>query len=160
MMARGGEWRIFQVKSVKDVIGGTVLVVLAFLLGEQSLVLPLGNSARMGPGYFPLVLSIVLAAMGLGIAVRGFRVRDEIQGHIAWRGMAFLLAAVLFFAFTLRPLGLIPALAGTALLATLASTRFRVRTAVPLVVALVIFSWAVFVEGLGLPFVLFGSWFG
>ncbi|GGE46155.1 membrane protein [Agaricicola taiwanensis] len=151
---------MFQVKSPKDVIGGGLLVVFALLLGEQSFVLPLGSSARMGPGYFPLVLCVVLAAMGLLIAVRGFRFEGEIYGHIAWRGMGLVLIAVLFFAFTLRPLGLIPALAGTGLLATLASRRFHLKTAVLLVAALVLFSWAVFVEGLGLPFVLFGSWFG
>ncbi len=151
---------MMQIQGAKDIVGGGVLIVLALVLGRQSIVLPLGTSVRMGPGYFPLVLCVILVVLGLVILFRGFRSRSGPPKGIAWRGLGLILASVLFFAFALRPLGLIPTLTGTAFLATLASTRFHLKTAVPLTVGLVVFSWAVFVEGLGLPFVLFGPWIG
>ena len=55
---------------------------------------------RMGPGYFPLVLAIVLVLLGAIVLVQATRVEGEPIGPVAWRGMLFILPAPIFFGLT------------------------------------------------------------
>ena len=77
----------------------------------------------MGPGYFPLVLAVVLILLGADHrSSRRLRVEGEPVGPIAWRGMVFILPAPIFFGLTVRGLGFVPSLFLTALIAAFAST--------------------------------------
>ena len=87
----------------------------------QSLGLEIGTAFRMGPGYFPLVLAIVLILLGAIILVQAVRVEGEPIGPIAWRGMLFILPAPIFFGLTVRGLGFVPSIFLTALIASFAS---------------------------------------
>ena len=83
----------------------------------------------MGPGYFPLVLAIVLIVLGAIILVQAVRVEGEPIGPIAWRGMLFILPAPIFFGLTVRGLGFVPSIFLTALIASFASARMKPLTA-------------------------------
>ena len=48
-----------------DAAAGILFILFALFFGLQSLGLELGTAFRMGPGYFPLVLSAVLLGFGL-----------------------------------------------------------------------------------------------
>ncbi|OWJ76866.1 tripartite tricarboxylate transporter TctB family protein [Haematobacter genomosp. 1] len=144
--------------NASSLIGGALLVLTALFFALESLDLELGTSRRMGPGYFPFVLSLVLGLLGLIILFDGFRTRGEPIGEIAWRGMLFILPAPIFFGLTVRGLGFVPALFVTALIASFASTRMRPLGAVVLAVAITVFSTLVFSYALGLPFRRFGPW--
>ncbi|TCL69856.1 tripartite tricarboxylate transporter TctB family protein [Rhizobium sp. BK251] len=137
---------------------GALLTGTGLFFGFQSLSLETGTALRMGPGYFPLVLSAVLALLGLVILVQSFRVEGEPIGPIAWRGALFILPAPIFFGLTVRGLGFVPSIFLTALIACFASQRMGVLPALLLSVLLTIFSVAVFSYGLGLPFERFGPW--
>ena len=58
------------IKSQKDFYSGLMFAVVgaAFALGSTNY--SIGTAARMGPGYFPLVLGILLALLGVGIAFK------------------------------------------------------------------------------------------
>ncbi|MBZ9809704.1 MULTISPECIES: tripartite tricarboxylate transporter TctB family protein [unclassified Mesorhizobium] len=124
----------------------------------QSLGLEIGTAFRMGPGYFPLVLAIVLILLGLVILVQAMRFEGDPIGHIAWRGLLFILPAPIFFGLTVRGLGFIPSIFLTALIASFASGRMRPLTAFVLSTALTLFAFVVFSYALGLPFRRFGPW--
>jgi len=124
----------------------------------QSLDLEIGTALRMGPGYFPLVLAIVLILLGAIILVQAVRVEGEPIGHIAWRGMLFILPAPIFFGLTVRGLGFIPSIFLTALIAAFASGRMKPLTALVLSAGLTLFAFVVFSYALGLPFQRFGPW--
>jgi hypothetical protein len=124
----------------------------------QSFTLEIGTAFRMGPGYFPLVLSGVLILLGLIVLVQAVRLRGEPVGPIAWRGMAFILPAPVFFGLTVRGLGFVPALFLTALIAAFASHRMRPGLALLISAALTLFATIVFSYALGLPFRRFGPW--
>ena len=59
-----------QIKSQKDFFSGLMfmLVGIAFAWGATSY--NVGTGARMGPGYFPLVLGVLMAFLGLVIAIK------------------------------------------------------------------------------------------
>jgi hypothetical protein len=124
----------------------------------QSFFLEIGTAVRMGPGYFPLVLSGLLILLGLVVLVQATRVQGEPVGPIAWRGMLFILPAPVFFGLTVRGLGFVPALLVTALIAAFASHRMRPGVALLLAAGLTLFATIVFSYALGLPFRRFGPW--
>ncbi|WP_322416349.1 tripartite tricarboxylate transporter TctB family protein [Mesorhizobium huakuii] len=124
----------------------------------QSLSLEIGTALRMGPGYFPLVLAIVLILLGAVILVQAIRVEGEPIGPMAWRGMLFILPAPVFFGLTVRGLGFVPSIFLTALIAAFASGRMKPLLAFVLSVGLTLFSVLVFSYALGLPFQRFGPW--
>lgn len=124
----------------------------------QSLGLEIGTAFRMGPGYFPLVLAIVLILLGAVILVQAVRFEGDPIGHIAWRGMLFILPAPIFFGLTVRGLGFIPSIFLTALIASFASGRMKPLAALVLSAGLTLFAFLVFSYALGLPFRRFGPW--
>ena len=54
-----------------DQLSGLVLFALAVFVGWQNRVYPLGSLQEPGPGYTPLLVAVILGAMGLLIALRG-----------------------------------------------------------------------------------------
>ncbi|HBT68975.1 MAG TPA: tripartite tricarboxylate transporter TctB family protein [Agrobacterium sp.] len=137
---------------------GAIFIGLGVFFALQSYGLEIGTAFRMGPGYFPLVLAIVLIVLGGVIFLRSTRVQGDAIGGIAWRGIFFILPAPIFFGFTVRGLGFVPALFFSALIAAFASHKMSPVMAVLLSAAITVFSVAVFEYGLGLPFQQFGPW--
>ena len=141
-----------------DAAAGVFLILVAAFFGWQTTDLPIGTSLRMGPGYFPMVLSILLFIMGALILIKSFRGQGEPIGTIAWRGIWFILPAPIFFGLTVRGLGFVPALFITTLIAAMASSRMKPLPALVLAVLVTLFSTLVFSYALGLPFRRFGPW--
>jgi hypothetical protein len=114
----------------------------------------------MGPGYFPLVLAVVLAALGVAIVVKGLlaAASDGDLGLIPWRGLVLLTAALVFFGATVRGLGLASALFVTAFAAAMASRLNSLAAAALLAAALTLFCVLIFSVGLGVPVPLIGPW--
>ncbi|MCZ7462487.1 tripartite tricarboxylate transporter TctB family protein [Rhizobium rhizogenes] len=137
---------------------GAIFMGFGAFFALQSFGLEIGTAFRMGPGYFPLVLAIVLILLGSVIFFRATRVQGDVIGAIAWRGIFFILPAPIFFGFTVRGLGFVPALFFSALIAAFASHKMSPLMAVVISAAITVFSVAVFNYGLGLPFQRFGPW--
>jgi len=120
-----------------------------------------GTAIRMGPGYFPTVLGGLLALIGLISIVRGIRLGGERIAPFAWRPVIFISLSLALFGLLLTGGGLVLALAALLLVAPAASRSFRYSlTGVLAAIALIVFCAVVFVEALGLPLPLFGTWFG
>jgi putative tricarboxylic transport membrane protein len=148
------------IKSPKDFFAGLMFLAIAAVFAYGVRELPIGTAFRMGPGYFPLVLVLLLAVFGLIILIGGIRVPGGPIGAIPWRGIVLITLPVIFFGATLKGLGLIPALSITVFTTSLASRLWDLKTSIAITVVLVVFSWAVFVRGLGLPLSLYGPWVG
>jgi hypothetical protein len=146
-------------RSFPDILAGGIFVLIggAFVVG--SLGYELGTPLRMGPGYFPLLVGAILAALGLSIVLKGLVAGEVIVfGTIPWRAVTLIVVAVLFFGFTVRRLGFVPTSAVTALLTALASSRVRPLMAVAIAAGLTVASTLIFVVGLQLRIPLWGPW--
>lgn len=148
------------IRNPKDVLAGLLFIVLALVFGWQAQLLPMGSSVRMGPGYFPMVLSGLMLFLGIVVLIGGLRSQADAPTGIAWRGLILLTLASLSFGFFMRPLGFLPTLALTVFICTLGSQKFRLTTGLAITAVMVVFSWAVFIWGLGLPIQLIGPWLG
>jgi putative tricarboxylic transport membrane protein len=132
-------------------------VGLAVVLGYEALLLPLGTVSRMGPGYFPLVLAVILGGLGIMVIVNSLRFEGGRVSRFEWRGFILVTAAIIAFGATINRFGFIPAVVVSVGMCIKSSTRFRPVTAIALTAFLLAFCWVVFIWGLGLPVRLFGG---
>lgn len=117
-----------------------------------------GSAARMGPGFFPTFVSVLLVLFGAVSIARSFLVTGEAIGRIPWRALALVVGSSVAFACLLRPFGFIVAATLLLLMSAAASAHFRLEwKSVASLVALVTVSALVFVEALGLPMPLIGQ---
>ena len=145
----------------KDLAAGAVFAGFGLAFAITSATYDIGTPLRMGPGFFPLALGGVLVVLGIAIAVKGFVAGEGGEiGPVPWRALALLLGAILFFGFTVRDLGLVPALFVSVLLAALAGRSARVVPAVVIAVGLTVLSVLIFVYALQLRLPLLGPWLG
>lgn len=141
-----------------NIIAGVLLIAGAAFFGWQTAQLDIGTSLRMGPGYFPMILTGLLAILGVIVLISAFGKEGEPIGPIAWRGILLILPAPIFFGLTVRGLGFVPALFFATLIASGASIKMKPHHALILSVLVTIFSTLIFSYALGLPFQRFGRW--
>lgn len=111
----------------------------------------LGVPSRIGPGYVPRLLGILLTAIGLFLIVRSRWTTEVIDATVAWRPLALIFGAVVAFALVFEATGLVPAILVSVGIANYATTENRWITAVVLGALLAFFAWLLFVKGLSLP---------
>ncbi len=148
------------IKNPKDFIAGLLFVAISALFAYGTLELPIGTAFRMGPGYFPMILCILLAVLGLIIMLNGVVLDGEKIANFTWRGLFNIVLPVVFFGLTLRGLGFVLSLAITVFFVSIASSRFKLRTSLINAAVLVFLGWLIFIWGLGLPIQVWGPWVG
>jgi hypothetical protein len=152
-----------KIKSQKDFFSGLMFmgVGLAFAWGATTYTI--GEGARMGPGYFPLMLGLLLAALGAFIVFEAVVVETEDGepiGKWAWRPLGFIIAANLLFGVLLGGLpsiglpamGMIVAIYGLTVVSALASDEFDMKEVLILGTILAIGSYLAFIVLLKLQF--------
>jgi len=152
-----------RIKSQKDFFSGLMflLVGVAFAWGAGSY--SVGTGARMGPGYFPMVLGVLLAGLGLIITITSLVVEtvdgDPI-GSFAWKPLVFIIAGNLVFGASigglpsigLPPMGLIFGIFALTFVSSNAGDEFKFKEVLILAVVLSLFSYAAFIMLLKLQF--------
>jgi len=151
---------VLHIRSEKDFWAGLLYCLFAagfFWFGKEY---RFGTAARMGPGYFPVVLSGLLFVFGFISIVRSFLKDGEPVGTLALKPMALIVAGAVAFGWLLPRAGLVFALPTLVLLSASAS-RFSVYTlkSFALLGLLALFCVLVFIKGLGVPMPIFGPWF-
>jgi hypothetical protein len=147
-------------RSSKDLWSGLIFLgvgLAAVIIGRGY---GMGTANRMGPAYFPTVLGVMLAVIGLVVAGRALLKGGEEVGSVAWKGLVTVLAAVVIFAALIQPAGLIVALPLLVLVSAFGSSLFKPVPAILLAIGMTIFSSLVFIKGLGVPLRNLGAWFG
>lgn len=157
------------IKSQQNLVAGLMFTLTgaAFALGAREY--DMGTAGRMGPGYFPLVLGIILAVLGTLTTIQSFGSQPQEGqeiGKIAWRPLTFVIGANLIFGLLLGGLpsigipamGLMVAIVGLTFVSMLAGTEFTFKSATVLSAILAVSSYFVFVKMLGLTFQVW-PWF-
>lgn len=147
----------------KDFWGGTLFAVIGLLFALIARGIPglsfmpgysMGTPARMGPGFFPFYLGVLLLILGVVIAVAGIRAKPGPEGDVEkfhWGPILYVLGGVVVFGILLKPIGML--LSGLLLIvvASLGSHEFKLKPVLILGVVLTVFCAFVFVGGLKLP---------
>ncbi|MCC6193940.1 MAG: tripartite tricarboxylate transporter TctB family protein [Burkholderiales bacterium] len=138
------------IRSPKDFWAGLLFVGLGIGAIGIGSGYTLGTAARMGPGYFPRILGLLLIVLGTIIALRGVRIRGEAVPAWKWRPTLVVLGSVVLFGMVVPKLGVAISTVLLIVAASAASHEFRVRESVAVGVFLSVLAVSVFVVGLGL----------
>ena len=139
----------------RDFLAGMLFLLIGGVGFYVALGYSFGSLQRMGPGYFPRILSAVLIAFGLFTAFRGLRSGERVQGTWGWFPLAMLTAALVSFGFLMEHVGMIPALVVMFFAAAFAGKEAKFVEVVVLTVIMCIAATAIFIWGLKLPYELF-----
>lgn len=143
-----------KIKSPEDFWAGLMFIgfgILAIVIARDY---PLGSAMRMGPGYFPTWIGVILIILGAIIASTSFKVEGEGVGIFAWRPMILLSVAFAVFGWAIDNIGFILALVILIVLSALAGREFKIKEVIAMCAVLIVGSWALFIWGLELPFPL------
>lgn len=157
-----------NIKSQKDFFSGLVFVVvgIAYAIGATNY--KIGDGARMGPGYFPLLLGVLLAILGAVVIFKAMVVEtvdgDKV-GSFAWKPLFFIIAANLSFGVLLGGLpsikfpsfGLIVAIYALVPIAAYAGDEFKAKEVFILATILAALSYIAFIWLLKLQFPVWPS---
>jgi Tripartite tricarboxylate transporter TctB family len=136
----------------RDFFAGLLFIVFGALALGIGTRYPLGTTARMGPGYFPMLIGGLLALIGIIVAARGVRIKSELVTRLAFKPLLMVLGAVLLFAGTIERLGLALAVLAVVVVGYLANARWRWPELLTLALILTGAAVLIFHYGLKLPF--------
>jgi len=142
-----------KIKSQRDFWSGVMFIVVGggFAIGATNY--SMGASARPGPGYFPLILGVIMVLLGLIVLFKSLTVETEGGdpiGAIAWRPLIVVVLAITVFGLLLPRLGMIITIPILIFLTSLAGDEFRWKGVVAAAVVLTIASYLIFIVGLKL----------
>lgn len=152
-----------QIKSQADFYSGLMFIGVGVAFAWGATNYNVGDAARMGPGYFPLILGILMTLIGVAVTLTAMVVDtadgDKI-GAWAWRPLWYIIAANIVFGILLAGLrdfnvpafGLIVGIYVLTFLASMAQAGWKFKTTLILATVLAIGSYLVFVMALKLQF--------
>ena len=138
------------IRHPKDFWSGVLFIsvgVGAIVLGSKYTI---GSAARMGPGYFPRALGILLIALGAILAVRALRLDGSPIPTWKLRPTLVVLGSVVLFGQIVQTVGLALSTVILIVLASSASHEFRWKEALVVGIGLSVLSVGVFIVGLKL----------
>jgi len=148
-----------DIRNNKDFFAGLFLILLGAIAMIIARDYPMGSAVRMGPGYFPTVLSGILVLMGIYVMAQGLKSGEKIQGNWSLRALIVLPASMVIFGILMEAAGFIPALVVLIFVAAAAGREFKFLEITLLTTGLTIASVLGFVYALGLPYPLIkGIW--
>ena len=147
-------FRFLDVKNQQDFYGGMGLIYLSLIAFVASNDLPGMRGFAFGPGTAPRLFAFALGLLSLVVVVMGLIVPGPHVTKYKVRGVVFIIGAILAFAATIRPLGLVIATFSTIVICAAAAEDVKWRETVLWAVVLTTFCSFLFPYGLNLPFQL------
>src|SRR5258708_11594300 len=139
------------VRGPQDFVGGVVLMALAVFALWASSDLQGMHGFSFGAGTAPRMFAVLLLGLGGAIALMGILTDGPHVSTYAWRGPLFVSLAILSFAVTIRPLGLVVSAFASFLISALGTHETRWKETIIVGIALTAFCSFLFPYGLGLP---------
>ena len=141
-----------RIRSQKDFASGLMFILVGLGFSFVARGYSMGTAAKMGPGYFPFWLGIVLALLGALVTWGSLSSKAE-EDHLArWdlKILLWILGAVVLFGLLLKPLGMVLSVVVLVLVSSMASHEFSWKGAILNAIILVVISMGAFVYGINL----------
>jgi hypothetical protein len=139
----------------KDFYAGVLFFVFGLATLAIAFAYPLGSAARMGPGYFPRVLSGIMMALGAILSLRSFALKGDPITPFAWKAIGLVLGGVAVFGAIVIQAGLVIATTALIVITGLASKEFNLKESLISSVVLSVVAVLMFIVGLKLQFPIF-----
>jgi hypothetical protein len=150
------ELPIMQLRNKQDFWSGVMFILLGLGFAWKATSYSMGTAARMGPGYFPHWLGIIMAILGAVVLLGSLRPKAEKTevAHFDFKILAIIISAIVLFGLLLRPMGLIFAVS------SFASHEHSWKVTIANAAFLTLLCWLSFVKGLKLVFPIWPAFLG
>jgi hypothetical protein len=140
------------IRNPKDFWAGILYIAFGAAAIGIAINYPVGSAGRMGPGYFPRGLGILLIVLGMILVLRALRLRGAPIAFPTFKPLLVILSSVVLFGILAGPLklGLVVATIALVIGASWASHEFTWRAALISSIVLAIFVVVAFAYGLKL----------
>lgn len=145
------------IRGPQDFVGGLALVAVAAFALWASSDLQGMQGFSFGAGTAPRIFAVLLLALGAVLTISAVLVDGAPMAKFHWRGPLFIGLAILSFAATIRPLGLIISAFASFLIAALGTPETRWKETIIVGVTLTAGCSLLFPYALGLPMPLYPS---
>lgn len=142
-----------RIKSRTNFLSGLLFLTTGLVATSLSLSYDTGTANRMGPGYFPFCLGVLLIGLSLVVLLDSLWTRSPEDDKVRWdfKVLGIVLLSVVLFGLLLNALGLVLVLMLLVITAGFASHEFSWRVSIASAVSLTLLCVVIFVYGLGLP---------
>jgi Tripartite tricarboxylate transporter TctB family len=138
-----------KVAGKADIEAGAFFSLFGAATALLSLQYKMGTAAEMGPGFFPLLLGVLLTVIGVGILLKGISGHGENSRGVSLRALFFIALSLALFAILMVTAGMLFAVPALVFVSLLASDHFTFVRAAAISAGLVVFCYVVFVHLLG-----------
>ncbi|CAG9179873.1 tripartite tricarboxylate transporter TctB family protein [Cupriavidus respiraculi] len=141
-----------RIRSQKDFASGLMFVLVGLGFSWVARGYSMGSAAKMGPGYFPFLLGLVLAFLGALVLIGALSSKGEEDQLARWdvKILLWILGSVVLFGLLLKPLGMVLSVLVLVLVSSMASHEFSWKGAILNSIVLVLISMGAFVYGINL----------
>jgi drug/metabolite transporter (DMT)-like permease len=145
-----------NIKSQKDFFSGLMFLIVGGVFAYGATSYSIGSAARMGPGYFPLLLGVILAILGAFVLFFSLVVErpdSDPVGKFAWAPILYVLGSNISFGIMLVGLpsiglpssGMIASIFVLTLIASKAGDKFILREVLILATVLSVICYLAFI---------------
>jgi putative tricarboxylic transport membrane protein len=143
------------IRAPQDFFGGIALMAIGLFALWASSDLQGMHGFSFGAGTAPRMFASLLLGLGVAVMIAGVVTDGPHMATYAWRGPLFVSLAILSFALTIRPLGLVISALASFLISALGTPETRWRETIIVGICLTIGCSLLFPYALGLPLQLF-----
>ncbi|WP_114653898.1 tripartite tricarboxylate transporter TctB family protein [Polynucleobacter necessarius] len=143
-----------KIRNQRNFGAGIMYMVIGLFFAGIATTYSLGTAAKMGPGYFPLALGILMFLLGLLVLVISLRASaplDQIP-RFNWRVIGIIIGSICLFGILLPTMGVLVAIFALVFTSSTASKEFSWKAATLNSIVLMVFTYLVFIVGLKLTF--------
>lgn len=134
----------------RDVLSGLVFILIGvYVAVKANNDYTVGTLSRMGPGYFPIILGVLLALIGMVVLALAINVKGlDMKPTFGIRAVLAVLLATLVFGLLIERVGMIPSALALTLIAGAAEKHYQLTRSLVLGCALGGLTWMIFIFGL------------
>ena len=145
-----------KIRNQRDFGAGVMYILIGLFFAIVATQYQYGTAAKMGPGYFPFWLGLVMAALGLLVLLKSLSAKSAIEAipKFNWKIIALITGSICLYGILLPTMGFLVAVLVLVLIASSASREFNWKVALINAFVLIAFTYSVFVLGLKLQFPL------
>jgi hypothetical protein len=151
-----------QVRNKQNFWSGVMFIALGLAFAWKSTEYSMGTAARMGPGYFPFWLGIIMAILGAIVLLTSLAKKAAVTeiDKFDFKSVAIITASVVVFALLLQPAGLIISMVVLVLISAAAAHDNNWKVTIANAIFLVILCYLAFIVGLKLVFPIWPAFLG
>lgn len=147
----------------REILAGATLAIAGGAFAVTARYYDVGTPRQMGPGFFPLVVGVMLAAIGIVLMLRAGHGEDaggmESFRRPDTRALASIVSGILAFIVLAEHAGLAPATAACVFLSAFSDRAMTLRAALLLALAVTVAGVGLFHYGLHLQLPVITGWY-